>query len=64
MKIIGPPPHDPAICPACGELIITVGIRSGADALRFVPPHPDMETPYIDCAASAKTIKGGKILVD
>lgn len=66
MKIhrIVPPAHDPAICPECGEVLIVVGISSQPDALRFVPAHPDMVTPYIECAASLKIIKDGNILVD
>ncbi len=54
-------PAEPAICPACGELIVIC--RSGSFSIGFdIPAHPDAITPWVECAASGHVILDGKIL--
>lgn len=48
---------EPAICPACGELVIVTGTCT-----LIVPPHLDRVMPGTSCVASARAIKDGKIL--
>lgn len=50
----------PAICPACGELVIAWILRE-ARAL-MLPIHPDRVAPTGDCVASARTVRDGRIL--
>lgn len=56
-------PAEPAICPACGELIIIWGIGSFSTGL-VIPTHTDAVTPWAECAASAHVLLDGKILQD
>ncbi len=37
----------PAICPACGELVVT--------QFATVPEHPDRQFPWMVCAASNRS---------
>jgi hypothetical protein len=52
----------PEICPLCGELVIAFSFDAGCTLV--VPIHPDAVTPWVDCSASARAIRDGKIFQD
>lgn len=45
---------EPAICPACGELIV---VRGETDTDLTAPVHPDRVEPWLECAASDRAMR-------
>ncbi len=45
---------EPAICPACGELVV---LQADQLLTLIVPPHPDAVTPWLICAASDQAMQ-------
>ncbi len=49
---------EPAICPACGELIIA---DVGQLDVLMIPPHPDAVTPWTLCLAGARPLREAEV---